>query len=267
MTRTINPGTVIAASVVAGLAGFGGGMLFAHTMERDAASSVSVPPRPPSSQSQAAPAESEDEAAAAGPRHARHPGPDAAVTGRGVVDIARPHAQAGSAGDGDHETELRALRTRVRDLEQERRALLGEPNHRPDDATPLPPRFSSDALSEAFRGALRAEGVEGDVEGVDCSEYPCIVFGRLSGDEEDVEELERASSLAPYQDDVLTLLLWAVSAQEGDGRPGRAQETALFAIAYTAREDSSGDDRRIRARVMEVWNSDRPRRPALSTGR
>ena len=58
-----------------------------------------------------------------------------------------------------------------------------------------------------------------------------------------------------------SLLLWAVSV-DGDGPAHQVRETALFAIAYTARDGSGGEelDRRIRPRVMEVWNSDRPRR-------
>ena len=62
-------------------------------------------------------------------------------------------------------------------------------------------------------------------------------------------------------------LLWAVSTEDGDGATdeGAARETALFAIAYYTPRDREtyGDalDRRIRGRVLEVWNTDRPGRP------
>ena len=156
-----------------------------------------------------------------------------------------------------------ALRRRVQALELERRELLGDAIER-DPRSPTPPRFTRSALATAFRAALREEDIEGDIEGVDCSEYPCIVLGRLVGDEEDVEELERSEALAPYRNDVLTLLLWAASVRDEDRSIDEAPESALFAIAFyeEAEREALGPqlDRRIRARVMEVWNTDRPGR-------
>lgn len=189
------------------------------------------------------------------PERARDPRanstPDAGRRGTGAA-----------VGESDHRAEparAETLRERVRALEADRRELLGTPirrEHGDSDAE----RFRGPNLSASLRAALTEEDVAGDVEGVDCSEFPCIVFARLEGDEEDVEELERSEALAPYASDVLTLLLWAVSADGDDGPP----ETALIAMAFYAVEDraAQGDalDRRIRARVLEVWNTQRPAR-------
>ncbi|MCB9637000.1 MAG: hypothetical protein H6721_33245 [Sandaracinus sp.] len=106
------------------------------------------------------------------------------------------------------------------------------------------------------------------IEGVDCSEHPCIAYGRLRGDEEDVEELERSSALDAYRDDRLVLLLWATTASEtSEGAPESTPETAIFALAFLPATDDTDPhetvERRIRARVFEVWNADRPDREAL----
>ena len=76
-----------------------------------------------------------------------------------------------------------------------------------------------------------------------------------------VGEFEAAArALERYADDVLTLLFWATTVEEG--LDARTPETGLFALAFYSAEERAtrGDDldRRIRARVMEYWNTDRP---------
>lgn len=155
------------------------------------------------------------------------------------------------------ELELEKLRAQVMQLREERTELMGSSIDAPAESAP---RFSGPTMSSAIAGALVAEKIAGDVEGTDCAEYPCIVFGRLEGDEEDMEEIERSAALSPYKNDVLTLLFWATSVEEGVS--AKVPETGLFALAfYTVQERAErGDqlDRRIRARVMEYWNTDRP---------
>ena len=139
---------------------------------------------------------------------------------------------------------------------EEQLELLGRP-------IPSPPaiaeRFEGRALSGQVGRALEQAGVAGEVEATDCSEHPCIVFGRLEGDEADIEKVERAEVLEPYDADILTLLFWATTS---DDPAAPAQETGLFALAYyeDADRQEHGEDleRRIRARVMEYWNTDRP---------
>jgi hypothetical protein len=133
----------------------------------------------------------------------------------------------------------------------------GEPIAVPDA---LPPRFRADGVRSAVSRALEEARAGGRIEEVDCSEYPCIAFGRLRGDEEDMERVERAQALAPYRDDVLTMLFWA---QSDDSAPrDQPRETGLFALAfYTAAERAShGEaiDRRVRIRTAELWNTVRP---------
>lgn len=159
--------------------------------------------------------------------------------------------------------ELASSRRENAELRDEHAELLGEPLPSPSD---IEPRFSGPSLTASIGQAIGQAGVEGKVEHVDCSEYPCITFGRLAGDEEDMEEVERAAALSQYDADVLTLLFWATSADSSEA-PG-AKETGLFALAFYTQDDRAMDgaalDRRIRARTVEFWNTDRPARPAAA---
>lgn len=159
------------------------------------------------------------------------------------------------------------LDARIAEARRERNDLFGAPVPAPANA---PARFEGTSIATSLRGALETEGVEGEIEGVDCSEHPCIAFGRLRGDEEDVEELERSPALDAYRDDTLVLLLWATTAREAEpaqGDPERAaspEETAIFALAFLPSDGvTESIERRIRARVFEVWNVERPGRDVL----
>lgn len=174
------------------------------------------------------------------------------------------HGSGGAGGDelgaaGDAKT-VAELRAEVSALRQERLELMGAPIPAPSRS---PERFGGDSLSSAVNSALADEGVGGEVEATDCSEHPCILFGRLEGDEEDMEEVERSPALEAYQDDVLTLLFWATSVE--DEANANMPETGLFALAFYSvderRERGEQLDQRIRARVMEYWNTDRPGQP------
>ena len=191
--------------------------------------------------------------------------PDSGGTARSTAGDGGPHHARPTTGPLPSASPANdeSLRRQVHALEIERAELLGRPL--PAPAGGQSRRMTGSELAGAFRTALAREEIGGGVEGVECSEYPCIVFGRLDGDEEDVEELERSPALAAYENDVLTLLLWALSRDDTDGaeeRGTRERETALFAIAFYTQGDREqfGDalDRRIRGRVLEVWNTDRP---------
>ncbi len=147
----------------------------------------------------------------------------------------------------------RELAAREADEHEER----GEPIPTP---TVVPPRFDRETVRAAIAGALQQARAEGRLEDLDCSEHPCIAFGRLRGDEEDMERVERARALAAYRDDVLTMLFWAQSDESAPHE--RPRETGLFALAFyeTRDRETYGDriDRRIRVRTVELWNTIRP---------
>ncbi|MEM9455231.1 MAG: hypothetical protein AAGF11_13700 [Myxococcota bacterium] len=177
--------------------------------------------------------------------------------GEGAEGRDKGEGEGAPPGERSPAEQIEQLRAEVLALREERDELMGQPIPTPAEVAP---RLQGPALNGAVQQALAGEDVEGQVEAVDCSEHPCIVFGRLQGDEEDMEEVERAKALSPYEDDVLSLLFWATSVDKEEGAP--AAETGLFALAYyTAQERAQQGEsleRRIRARVMEFWNHDRP---------
>ncbi|MFO0574356.1 MAG: hypothetical protein U1A78_10170 [Polyangia bacterium] len=173
-------------------------------------------------------------------------------------------AAAGRAAAAVHDVacqpQLQVLRQQLASVEQQRRELEG---------TPVPPqsgqpeRYSQAALTGAVTLAFQQSRVPGRVETVDCAEFPCIVYGRIFGDEDHVERLERAKALVPYRGDVMTMLLWTATDEALARRPGEERpERLLFAFAFYSREQKLriGDnlDRRIRARTAELWNALRP---------
>ena len=101
-------------------------------------------------------------------------------------------AKAQASGQDPVLAENRRLQAQVAKLKEE---LLveqqlreeregGAPIPFPDD---LPDAYREQALVKALRAALSAVGLEGEIGAVDCSEYPCIVFGQFElppGDED-----------------------------------------------------------------------------------
>jgi hypothetical protein len=189
----------------------------------------------------------------------------------GTARAGAPRVAAAAISSEELARRQRELDARIAEARRERDELFGAPVAAPANA---PARFAATSIATSLRGALEAEGVEGEIEGVDCSEHPCIAFGRLRGDEEDVEEVERSPALDAYRDDVLVLLLWATTARDASPAPTAPEETAteetapeetaIFALAFLPRDGVTESlERRIRARVFEVWNVERPGREAL----
>jgi hypothetical protein len=260
----MRPHVVIAIALLTGAAGFALGRAFD--------TSTTTPPSVAEG-SDAAAKDPRERPSADDPRtereHARSQ--DRAVDEARPIDDADPRVPSERAGDraaptpaGDTSDETDPVERARRERElvstvESCQELLGKPIERPKE---IAERFSGSAVSRAVGEGIKQAGVIGDVEGVDCSEFPCIVFARLAGDEEDIEEIERSAALDAYEGDVLTLLLWATTVAEDARAHATARETGLFALAYYDEDDRAelGEDldRRIRARVLEVWNAERP---------
>jgi hypothetical protein len=137
-------------------------------------------------------------------------------------------------------------------------------------APPTPPasRFAQAAVSSALQSAFASTKIPGGVNGVDCSEYPCIAFGRIRGAEDQMPKIEHAKSMAAYEEDILTVLLWSATDEEAKDEAEEKHEAdegleqSLFAIALYPRTDKAalGDnlDRRIRSRTADLWNGISP---------
>ncbi len=179
--------------------------------------------------------------------------------GRDAGRLSRAGAEAAC------EERLRGAAERSAALERDLAAARADQTERDGEPIAMPPdlpgRFSGPAIRASLTEAFRQTRVAGQLEELDCSEYPCIAFGRLRGDEEDVERLERSRALLPYREDVLTLLFWAVS---DDAAPREvSRETGIFALAFYARAErerlgSDRLDRRIRTRAIDLWATMHP---------
>lgn len=166
------------------------------------------------------------------------------------------------------EQRLRVVQAEAATREQIRVEAEGTPI--PLAAGPTARRFERDVLAAAMRGAFAQSRVPGRVDGVDCDEYPCIVFGRIHGTEDEIERVERARSLAAYDADIMTVLLWTVTDDAARERPDAPErpEQMLFAVALYPRSAPAqlGEnlDHRIRSRTADLWNA---MHPADETGR
>ncbi len=166
--------------------------------------------------------------------------------------------------------ELAAVQAELQELKERRVVREGAPI--PMASAPQEPRFEPNALRTAVADAFVQEKVPGRVDGLDCTEWPCIIYGRIRGTEDEMEKLEGAKALAAYEHDVLTVLLWVVTDEAAHAAPlpilpGRPEQS-LFAFAFyprgLARPVAENVDRRLRSRTAELWNT---MSPADETGR
>lgn len=132
-------------------------------------------------------------------------------------------------------------------LDVDRRAKEGgEPRAFPAD---LPERFTEGPLRAAFEQAIIEAGVDASVTSIDCSEYPCMVWGRWAGDTRELDDTLKATpAFAAYADDAPRVYGWGT----GDG-------PEVFAVALTPRRaaDAPPDEelqRRIGHRARETFD-------------
>lgn len=175
------------------------------------------------------------------------------------------HAPQGKAGLPSCEDTLEELQAQLVEQEKRRQAKEGKAIEAKNDVAP---RFSQRGLVDTFTRAFDLTDIEGRVESVDCIEYPCILFGRLQGDEGAVATLEDSAPFAAYDNDIGVMLTWA----SGDHAHGEARhagvdrqkpaEISLFSFAFYSESDREeyGEliDRRIRVRTAEYWNASSP---------
>ena len=137
----------------------------------------------------------------------------------------------------------------------------------PHPLTPPAPRFIPRALKDSVALAFTQTKVPGTVQGIDCTEYPCILFGRIRGAEDQMEKLEEAGALAAYEKDILTVLLWTATDEAALEGPlsflKERPEQSLFAMAFYPRSNeprpaADNLDRRVRSRTADLWNTMSP---------
>lgn len=140
--------------------------------------------------------------------------------------------------------ELTDERASLAVMKAERVEDRGEALGFPED---LPPRFSEQSLLKSFQQAFADGTVKGEVSSIDCTEYPCIVYGKVHGDTRDLmKELQKSAAFKDYAEDRQAVSGWT----RGDDGPEE------FAVVLTPKP-AEGDDeaersqagRRVRWRI------------------
>ncbi len=140
------------------------------------------------------------------------------------------------------------LKDRLNESEDYRRAAEGEPIEPPED---LHERFTQEPLRVAVDEALEETGFSGEVNLVDCEEYPCIVSGRLDREELDNPEalhlLFKTDALQNYNKDRRQI---SVNEVEYIDQEGEKRKDAFFSISFYP-ENESDRQAAIHDRVIQ----------------
>lgn len=177
-----------------------------------------------------------------------------------IAAAAPSAAQPAMPAPESRDSELNALRAQVEQLKGQletelkiRRATEGAPIRAPAG---VDERFTNEKrLVETFNKALKEAGFDkAQVSNVDCSEYPCIVFGNGFGERDDIPKLMKSSAMSDYRDDHTSS--WGFS-RSGD------PASRFFAIAVTPKgsERDEAMEKRINFRVQQMEEVSRPPPP------
>ena len=171
-----------------------------------------------------------------------------------------PPSPTRAGADPEARTEqIGALHSRLTELEAELERVQAElESHTGARLTPpenLDARFEQAALVDSMTAAFAQQGVAGEVTTVDCTEYPCILYGRLQAVEVTTE---------PNLDRMLALLESPpLAAYQEDGRQLRAmvhppneegQASAIFAVSWYPKEDHEAREEEIVDRFRRRFN-------------
>ncbi|MFL5322077.1 MAG: hypothetical protein ACJ790_20615 [Myxococcaceae bacterium] len=117
----------------------------------------------------------------------------------------------------------------------------------------LAPRFEQEPMRIAVEKALKEAGFkDATVTSVDCTEYPCVVYGTGMGSREDMQKLDKVPAMDPYDNDNRSG--WGWSTRGADGGYLRS-----FGIAYLPKDATSTNDvfKRLQFRVDEFQKAGR----------
>lgn len=93
----------------------------------------------------------------------------------------------------------------------------------------------------------------GEVTDIDCSEYPCIVFGAVRDDDKAAFKLSGTDALADYTGDMQAMSVWGGQTVI-DGKP-RKQVTFGVPVLPDGSVDSDDLQRRLKLRYQAYWDA------------
>lgn len=185
---------------------------------------------------------------------------DEAGARRRLADLQASIRASEAASRGDLQAVVadnERLRAQLKRQDEELALLDVERREREGVAKPFPPdlpaRFTQPELLAAFNTAIEGTGLKGGVTAVDCTEYPCIVWGEVEGDTRELMDKLKASPefKAAYENDAASVRGWG----HGEG------QAELFAVTLMPKSKDGPDkdlDRRLRARTEEQFEANKP---------
>ena len=181
--------------------------------------------------------------------------------GAGALPALDPEPPAGAttevlrAENAHLREELLSLSRRFEEAQAELKETAGEPLPFPKG---IDPRFGEPALRDAFAKAFAEVGAQGEISSIDCSEFPCIVYGEVDT-REHREALDQAGAFGPYKADAHSVNAWSSTVRDKSGAP---KEKHQFGIAlYPRPEDKARRDeigKRLKYRNEQVFEAMRP---------
>lgn len=119
----------------------------------------------------------------------------------------------------------------------------------------LPESYRQDGLQRAFMDALSAAGIRGDVRSIDCTEFPCVVYGEAhhaadrAEAEADFKRFE-AELRKAYPDKVNSMHegVWSRSHKTDDGKAEHVSHFAISVYPSDAVDEATRNEVRKRMR-------------------
>ncbi len=191
------------------------------------------------------------------------PHPPAEPAPTAARDAAPPAAAAELA---TLRAELDDARETIDDLRAEiadERALRDETEGRPvpfPDA--LDDKFRGDALRQTFEAALAEADLEGEIVSVDCSEFPCIVYGDVVNDDEQaLEHLGETDAMQTYAGAGNNTSAWSRRERDDDGETDPRLFFGVALLPEAAMKDEAlraEIGKRLRFRNQQAFDAFRP---------
>ncbi len=158
-----------------------------------------------------------------------------------------------------YRSDLLRLQLHVEELEQMLSASDengGGIDYPPVDApVGLEARFRERALLEAFRRAASDEAHDVEIASVDCTEYPCIIYGHVRDEEDVLEAFLAAPGFEAYREGAATMTFsW------GDARlPEIEEPRRYFGAVFFPQSDEDQRREKIRGRLrfrsQQMWEA------------
>ncbi len=165
-------------------------------------------------------------------------------------------------------SENEALRAQLKNARENLAAERAAEAARAGQATPwpetLPERYKQDGMQQAFNQALAAAGIDGDIKSIDCTEFPCIVFGQINNGTKEQAEADfkkfDAALRQQFPEDGHSMheSAWSRSKKGPDGKPTTVTHfgVSVYPEDVVSKEGEGAVSKRSRFRTQSYMDSE-----------